>query len=173
MPAQLDGREDKMYRGTAAVCLHGISAFKHKKNTIKLPWWAICYFKQRRLPISESVFKRTIERKRKISPSPVSSPLSLSAPAACVSFFFGWCMSDLQWWICRLLPSGSLTASMIHMTSLPLTLLGTAQHGWQPRAEGHRARPDKGFSKWAWTTMIALLPSISSPLLSSPPRLSM
>lgn len=36
---QLDGREDKMNRGAAAVYLHGISAFKHKNNTIKLPWW--------------------------------------------------------------------------------------------------------------------------------------
>lgn len=173
---QLHGREYEMNRA-AAVYLHGISAFKHKheNNTIKLHGWAICYYKQR--PTSRSLglshFSVCLKRvKDRRSPLPLSPLLPtfvfISAPATLLSLAVRWCMSDLQWWICHLLPSGSLTASMIHMTSLPLTLLGAGPRGWQPRAEGNRARPDKGFSKSAWTTMVALPPSISSPLPSVP-----
>lgn len=64
-------------------------------------------------------------------------PLSLltSAPATHLSPSVRWYMSDLQWWIYHLLPSGSLTASMIHMTSLLLTLLGAARLTSKTRLE--------------------------------------
>lgn len=164
----LDGRKDKMNRGAAAVYLHGISPFKHKhkNNTIKLPWWAICYCNiLLSAPAALLCFERTTERKMEIVslvPSvlpvfPYRPFLSLSSAAKRQSFSLRWWMSDLQWWIHHLLPSGSLSVSVIHMTSLPLTLLGILWRGLQPSAEEHQARPDKGFSKSAWTAMIAVL----------------
>lgn len=103
----LDGRKDKMNRGAAAVYLHGISAFKHKhkNNTIKLPWWAICYCNiLLSAPAALLCFERTTERKMEtvsLVPSvlpvfPYSPFLSLSTAAKRQSFSLRWWMSDLQ-----------------------------------------------------------------------------
>lgn len=80
----LDGRKDKMNRGAAAVYLHGISPFKHKhkNNTIKLPWWAICYCNiLLSAPAALLCFERTTERKMEIvSLVPLYSLSSLIDP---------------------------------------------------------------------------------------------
>lgn len=76
---QWDGREDEMKRGTAAVYLHGISAFehKHKNNTIKLPWRAIRYHQQRRgpyIPLCASLALLPLFKKMRISFPPPRIP---------------------------------------------------------------------------------------------------
>lgn len=159
----------------AAVYLFGISP-SQQNNIKKLHWWAIRYCTVwSYTPLSPSLVLLSFCSKRTIKDGWflsffffffTSRLCSFSAPAACRHISLEKVM--YVWPSAVNLPfAAKWIFNCVHMTSPPMTLLGAARRGWQPRERGQRARPDKGSFNQFPSTLIAP-PSFPSPQFPSP-----